>query len=324
MPLPAFAPDQGADGGRRQRFIAGVVFAFALLVYYLPDATQQRAASALRGSVLRPFIATQEALVEARLSARQVEELQRQLDTLTARLATHGALEDENRTLRDLLELGDRLRPAFRPASVLRPGNTDSERLFLVSVGSEDGVSVGSPVIDQNGLVGVVREVRAHTSVAMDWTHPDFRASAMLANGTSYGIVEAQEGAFREDDRMILRGTAFNAEIEAGMPVLTSGFGRVLPRGIPIGRVESVHQTEGEWLTSYWLVPMVQPASVTHVLVGVGEPGQAVIDVWSSPGVTGELLRREQRVRDSVPALRDSAGLSAEPQPSDTASEGRR
>jgi rod shape-determining protein MreC len=322
--LPAFAPDQGTDGGRRQRWIAGLVLVFALLVYYLPDTTQQRAASALRGSILRPFVATQEALVKARLNARQVEDLQRQLDTLNARLSTQGALEDENRTLRDLLELKDRLRPSFRPASVLRPGNTDSESMFLVSLGTEDGVRVGSPVVDQNGLVGVVREVRARTSVAIDWTHPDFRASAMLADGTSYGIVETRRGTFREDDEMILWGTAFNADIPQGMSVLTSGFGGVYPRGIPIGRVQRVAETEGEWHSSHLLVPMVQPASVTHVLVAVGDLGDAVMEAWRSPSPasTDDLIGRERRARDSVGAPRDTLVPSGGAQPTDTASGG--
>lgn len=323
--MPAFAPDQRTDGGRRQRYIAGLVVAFALLVYYLPQTTQQRAASVLRGSILRPFIATQEALVEARLNARQVEELQRELDTLSARLSTHRALEDENRALRGLLELRDRLRPVFRPASVLRPGNTDSESMFLVSVGTADGVRVGSPVVDQNGLVGVVREVRPSTSVAMDWTHPDFRASAMLADGTSYGIVETRRGAFREDDRMILTGTAFNADIPRGMLVLTSGFGGVYPRGIPIGRVESVADSEGEWLTSHWLVPMVQPASVTHVLVAVGDLGEAVIEAWRSPfpPAPEASFGREGAARDSVSMPSDTVAGATDGPPSDPASGGR-
>ncbi|MEJ2202843.1 MAG: rod shape-determining protein MreC [Gemmatimonadota bacterium] len=322
--MPAFAPDQETNGGRRRRIIAGVIFAFALLVYYLPGTTQQRTASMLRGTVLRPFIAAQERLVEARLNARHVDELQRQLDTLTAQLSTYRALEDENRTLRGLLELGERLRPAFRPASVLRPGNTDSESMFLVDVGTEDGVRVGSPVVDPHGLVGIVRQVRANTSVAMDWTHPEFRASAMLADGTSYGIVERLPGGLREQDQLILRGTAFFAPFTEGMLVLTSGFG-ILPRGIPIGSVESVAETEGQWRRSFLLTPMVQPASVTHVLVAVGDLASDMMDAWASQpaGTDPEPSRTDERLGDSLPPTRDSVGLPPRASPSDTVSGGR-
>jgi hypothetical protein len=57
--------------------------------------------------------------------------------------------------------------------------------MFIVDVGGEDGVRVGSPVVSPRGLVGVIREVRATNAVGMDWAHPEFRASAMLADGST-------------------------------------------------------------------------------------------------------------------------------------------
>jgi rod shape-determining protein MreC len=310
--VPAFGPDRETNGGRRQGIIAAVLLLVALAVYSLPEAAQQSMASSLRASVLRPFLATQERLVEARLSAREVGLLQGQLDTLTAEMATYRALADENRTLRTLLELSDRLGPSFHPASVLRPGDIDSESMFLVDLGTEDGVAAGAPIVDRHGLVGVVREVRPTTSVAMDWTHPDFRASAMLADGSAYGIVEPRRGAFREDDRLILNGTAFFEDFPEDMPVLTSGFGGMFPRGIPIGAVESVAETEGQWRKSYWLRPMVQPSSVTHVLVQLeGADPERTADRWPD----GPLQSREEFIlglrttADSLAALGDSVRI---------------
>jgi len=178
-------------------------------------------------------------------------------------------------------------------------------------------------VVAPHGLIGLVREVRSNTSVAIDWTHPDFRASAMLADGTSYGIVEARPGRFREEDQLILTGTAFFAPFPEGMVVLTSGFG-VLPRGIPIGRVESVAETEGQWRRSFLLEPMVQPASVTHVLVGVGELGADVMGAWSSPAESArEPAQRTGRLRDTLPVARDSVGAPVQEGPTDTVSSGR-
>ena len=118
----------------------------------------------------------------------------------------------------------------------------------------------GAPVIDRHGLVGVIREVRPDLSVAMDWTHPDFRASAMLADGTAFGMVETRRGDFREMDRMILNGTAYYESVPEGVAVLTSGLGGVFPRGIPIGTVDGVADVEGRWRKSYWLRPWCSPA----------------------------------------------------------------
>ena len=282
--MAAFANETESTGRPRDLTIAVVLLIVALGTAYLPQRSQQRISSALQGTVLRPFIATQERFEEARMGAVEADSLMALVDSLSAVLSTHSALLNENRTLRDLLELADRAGPAYRPATVLRPGTTGSESMFLVDVGSREGVRQGSPVVSPRGLVGVIREARADNSVGMDWTHPEFGASAMLADGSAYGLVENQPGRFREDDRLVLNGVAYNQEIELGAMVMTSGFG-VLPRGIPIGRIDELRDEQGSWRRSYWLIPMVEPAAATHVLVLVGEPSGDVTSVWAPDSV---------------------------------------
>jgi rod shape-determining protein MreC len=305
--VPPFAPEHEGTGGRRQVVVAAVLLATALGILYLPPGAQERTAWTLRATVLRPFIATQERLARARMRAREVERLQAEMDSLTASLATQRAVSDENRTLRSLLDLQARIGPAFRPATVLRPGTPGSESMFFVDVGTEDGVAEGAPVVDRHGLVGVIREARPGMSVGMDWTHPDFRASAMLADGTGYGMVENRRGEFRELDRLVLNGTAYYESVPVGVAVLTSGLG-VLPRGIPIGTVDGVAEVEGRWRKSYWLRPMVAPASVTHVLVAAGETPTDLSSAWPLDSILTreQVIFRERASRDSLAALTDS------------------
>jgi len=307
--VPPFGADTEALGGKRQRIAAGVLVAISVLILFLPPSVHQGLAWAVRESALRPFIATQRRLADARLRAQRVDVLQRQLDSLTAELATQAAVEEENRTLRWLLELSARAGPEFEAASVLRPGAPGSESLFFVDLGTRDGVRVGAPVIDQRGLVGVIREVRGDAAVGMDWTHPDFRASAMLADGSGFGMVETRRGAFREDDRLVLNGAAYYEEVAPGTLVLTSGLSGVLPRGIPIGTIEGVADEEGRWRRSYWLKPMVQPAGVTHVLVAVSGTGGDLSTLWPQDSIPG----RERETDRSGPAQasRDSVSRDA-------------
>lgn len=306
-----YAPDPELAGGRRQGALAVVFVLIALVALYLPEAGQQQVAGALRATALRPFILIQGRLVTSRLRAQEVEAVQSQMDSVAALLATQGGLAGENRTLRNLLDLKNRMGPGFRPASVLRPGTPGSESMFVLDLGGADGVREGAPVVDRHGLVGVVREVRARTSVGIDWTHPDFRASAMLADGTAFGVVENRRGAFREVDQLVLNGAAFYEVVPEGMPVLTSGLGGVFPRGIPIGSVAGVADAEGRWRKSYWLRPMVHPASVTHVLVAVGEGIQDLSFVWPPDSVIARdaAILGEYQLADSLAALTDTVLL---------------
>jgi len=123
-----------------------------------------------------------------------------------------------------------------------------------------------SPVVAPEGLVGLVRSVDRHTSVALAWTHPDFRASAMVDGSHVYGIVAARRGE-REGEVMELRGVAFRDTLKAGTPVVTSGLGGVFPRGIPVGTVEGVLSESEGWERTYLLKPAVHPASASHVMI---------------------------------------------------------
>ena len=268
--------------GRGQVPVAIGVLVLALMTPYLSEGLQQQIAFTLRASVLRPFIATQEVLTEARANADRVDYLQAELDALSARVATQASLADENRTLRELLGLAERAGPAFVATTVMRPGTPGSESMFLVDVGLDDGVLEGAPVVGARGLVGVIREVRGQSAIGMDWNHPDFRASAMLADGTTFGIVENVRGAFREQDRLLLNGTAYHESVREGAVVITSGLGGLIPRGIPIGTVESTAEVQGTWRKSYWLRPAVEPGSVTHVLVETTQGPDDLTSLWEA------------------------------------------
>ncbi len=267
---------------RRQVGFAAGVMLLALAVPYLSDDFQARVAVTLQGSALAPFLSLQERITEGRARAEQIDFLQAELDSLVAVASTQAALVDENRELRDLLGLAERAGPLFRPATLLRSGTPGSESMFLVDVGARDGVQEGAAVVNARGLVGIIRETRESNAVGMDWTHPDFRASAMVADSELYGLVENVRGSFREEDRLMLNGTAYHERAPEGALVVTGGLG-VFPRGIPVGRIDATAEVQGSWRKSYWLRPMVDPSGVTHVLVEtIGGGAADVSGFWAA------------------------------------------
>jgi rod shape-determining protein MreC len=266
------SPDDGRE--RREIAVAGAFFILSLVVLSLPESTQGRIAGGIQASALRPFILTQTALVRARERAEDRDRLHARLDSLATILAAQSGVVEENRRLRDLLELSEGRGETFVPASVIRPGTAGSESMFLLDVGSESGVGPGDPVITRGGglgVLGVVQQVRRGASVGLDWSHPDFRVSAMTADDGVLGIVLSQRGVFREEDRLRLNGTPFHEEVPTGTLVMTSGLGGVFPRGLPVGWVEALADTATGWRKDYWLRPVVTPGNATHVLVVKGD-----------------------------------------------------
>jgi rod shape-determining protein MreC len=283
--LPPYGTEPESNGRHRDLIVAAVFLVVAFSTLFLSRPTQRTVSTALQMSVLRPFIGIQRRLEFARTRAERVDSMVARIDSLSKLLASHSALADENRTLRSLLELSERAGPEYVPATVLRPGTPGSESMFILDVGSRDGVRNGSAVVGPFGLLGVIREVRRDDAVGMDWSHPDFRVSAMLEDGSAYGLVSRQAGAFREKDRLLLNGMPFNLDVEYGVTVVTSGLGGVFPRGIPIGQVEEEAETELEWRKSYWLKPVVEPASATHVLVLTEEAAPEVSGLWAPDSI---------------------------------------
>src|SRR5690606_7935063 len=164
----AYSGEGSPPGGGRTQIVLSVVFVLAAIVAgALAEADQQRVAGALRGTLLRPFIAVQESVTRARSRSGDVDRLMARVDSLAAVLLTQETLVDENRALRALLGLGARIGPNFRPATLLRPGTPGAESMFLLDLGFDEGVRTGSPVVTADGLLGVVREVGTSSSVGM-------------------------------------------------------------------------------------------------------------------------------------------------------------
>ncbi len=263
--------DRSPRGRWRQLGAAAGLVVLAFFLMFLPPAYRSVLRQGIQGTVLRPFIWTQAAIVESGLRSVDVSALRAQRDSLLVVVTAQATLSEENRHLRQLLGLRERAPRSFVPAEVVRVGTTGGESGFMLAVGKNDGVVKGSPVVASSGLLGVVQEVGPSWSQGIDWTHPDFRASAMTADGEAYGIVESRRGAYREEDEMALVGAPFHVDVRPGTRVVTSGRGGVYPRGILLGTVLGIEEADTGWRKSYLLKPAVRPEAVTHVLVGLGD-----------------------------------------------------
>lgn len=296
---------ESRKGRRRETLIAAIFLVLALVLYFLPDAYQTPIRRTVRVTVLRPFMGFQAAVADQDTRAVDVGSIRAQRDSLVAVMAAQAPIVEENRRLRALLGLEERAAPTFMPARLVRIGISGGESTFLLNVGRADGIEVGSPVVAAGGLVGVVREAEQHSSQGVDWTHSEFRASAMTADGGAYGIVEPRPGRFREEDLLTMTGAPFHSDIPSGTRVVTSGRGGVYPRGLPIGVVLGIDEADTGWRKSYILRPLVRPESVSHVLVGRKPEGSRAWDVsaiWFVPappdsaprGAAADSARREK------------------------------
>ncbi|HMJ17600.1 MAG TPA: rod shape-determining protein MreC [Gemmatimonadaceae bacterium] len=239
----------------------------ALAARALPNTMRDPVATTMRRSFLAPLVLLQERSEKGRQSLLAADAKQARLDSLSLDAMKAGSLEAENERLRKVIGLGSRIRWGFVPAEALHGRGIRDETTVILSAGSRAGVSRLSPVIAPEGLVGVVDQVDPTMSHAMLWTHPDFRVSAMSPDGTAFGIAQAHLTGATGGYLIELRGVPFRATLKPGALIVSSGWGGVWPRGIPVGTVlQEIKTTEG-WARTYLLRPAVNPADVYSVMI---------------------------------------------------------
>ncbi len=226
----------------------------------------------------------QKRFVDARATRTRLEVFRAQRDSLSAELLRRAGVEEENRRLRALLGLASLGAGRFRAANLVPAGRAGEvvKLSFVVDIGAKEGVFPDAPVVSGEGLVGVVRVVTGDQATGDFWTQPEFRVSAMTADGRVFGIIRAVAGT---PLLMRLDNTPFQTELPRGTELLTSGQGGVFPRGIPIGRVLELIEAEAGWARSYLVEPAVDPEAVREVMVLVdrGASGD-LADIWLRPG----------------------------------------
>jgi rod shape-determining protein MreC len=191
-------------------------------------------------------------------SERQARE---QLALQAEKVARAAQLAQENQRLRALLEL----KPAFsvksQAAEVLYEAADPYSRKVFLDRGKAQGIALGSPVINETGVLGQVTRVYALTAEVTLLADKD--AAIPVLNVRT----QQRSAAFGGSGGMELRFASANADVKAGDELQTSGLDGVYPPGLPVARVVSVERRVESGFARIALAPAAAPDGVRHVLV---------------------------------------------------------
>ena len=255
----------------------------------------------MRSSLVAPLAALQERAELARRSFLAHDAGVQVADSVTLRSLRLAGVEDENIRLRVLLGLASALKWGFIPAEALQGRGLGDETTVTLSAGKLAGVDPLSPVVVAEGLVGMVERVDNTLSLAIIWPNPDFRVSAISADGSTYGIVRAHPGQGVSRYFLELQGVPLRSQLKAGTLIVASGLGNVYPRGIPIGTVVQELKTLEGYARSYLLRPAVRLQDVNSVMILKPERVRAGLEnVWSRGAGTDSLAARVAAAGDSL------------------------
>jgi rod shape-determining protein MreC len=171
-------------------------------------------------------------LVNSETLGKENEQLEEELFLLQRQNSRLRDFELQNREFRGLLGLSQASPRKWLAAEII--GREPSEWFQTVTIdrGEADGVTLDLGVIGIGGVLGKVSEIGEHAARVVLLTDPKLAIPVEILPSGYQGIAYGAGGA-----SCIVKYVPEEAPTRFGDQVVTSGFGHVFERGIPVGSV---------------------------------------------------------------------------------------
>jgi rod shape-determining protein MreC len=222
---------------------------------------QQQISRVLTLTIFYPFQVLVEQATRIHNIYNENRHLKEQATDLITRLALLQEESSENKRLRELLKLRDRLVYTLLPARVIAHEPSHVVRSAVINVGTNKGVVRYFPLVNNYGVIGRVIQVLPYTSLVQLLKDPSNRTSVMLKRSRVVAILETEDG-----DNFYIRCLP-HSDIKAGDTLITSGLGGIYPKGLYAGTVQEIRDESDPLFMKAVIKPMVDFNNLEEVFV---------------------------------------------------------
>jgi len=171
----------------------------------------------------------------------ELQDLKAQNAKLASEVVLNKDIQGELKELRGTLDLAARANYKVVAARVIGRGSASTfSQTISIDAGTADHVSVNETVISENGLVGVVKSVEAHTAIVLLMNDPSFKIGVRVARSQSVGVLTGQGDNTYQFDLLDPAGS-----VQVGDALISNGSDNNRPYipGVPVGYVTAVDHT---------------------------------------------------------------------------------
>jgi len=162
-------------------------------------------------------------------------------------------VEKENQVLRKELELAPRKNHELETAYIIAQDPQGLGNYFIIDKGADKGIKTGMPAIVSRGiLVGRVTEVFSDTAKITLIADPESAVNAEVEDTGARGIVKGKYGL-----GIMMDMISQTEELKEGDTVISSGLGGEMPRGLLIGRIGKINQSDDKLFQQASILPSV-------------------------------------------------------------------
>jgi rod shape-determining protein MreC len=197
----------------------------------------------------------------------------------------------ENNRLRNLLGLRKQLATSVMAAEVLYDAADPYTRKVIIDKGLLQGVDLGSPVLDESGVLGQVTRVYPLVSEVTLVVDRDLAIPVLNvrtgARSVAYGDPTASGNGLE------LRFMGSNSDLQQGDLLTTSGVDGVYPPGLPVAKISRIERRAQSAFAKIYCTPQALVSGALHVMV--------------VKPLTGQIPPRPDSAAPDVPAKKRAA-----------------
>jgi rod shape-determining protein MreC len=276
----------------RRRIVAGllVFLSIVLITIYFREPANGglHGVQSAGAAVLRPFEVGAERIAQPFRDAygwfaglvhakSENARLRAEVDRYSQIATQNETAAQENADLkRQLHYVGSRQFPSdytYVATDIIGRSPSEFDQQLTIAAGASSGVRVEQPVVNADGLIGLVTKVTHDTAQVTLLTDPELKVSAIDLATRASGVVAAGQGR----GTLILDRVSKAQTIHQNDLIVTQGwrFGQLsshYPHGIPIGVVSGASQSDLDLFWNVQLRPRVDFGDLQSVVVLVPKP----------------------------------------------------
>ncbi len=260
MQILSFLFDKHLD-----KTVLAIALIASIVMLNLPESSKIQRAREITSFLLYPveriagYFSSVEALRE------ENSKLKEALATLLHERERLIQFRDERNRLRKLLNFKKDSFYKFLPCEVIAHSPSRFVNSVIVNRGRDDGVRSGMAVVDYRGLVGRILHVFAGSSEVLLINNRSCSVSCIDKRSRVVGILEWDRG-----NLFSLNYVGSGEDVLPQDTLITSGFGKLFPKGFPVGVIFHVSNEKGGLARNVSVVALSDLNKLEELFIVVG------------------------------------------------------
>ncbi len=209
----------------------------------------------------------------------EIERLRRQIAEYENQLVDYNEMQQKLTSYETMLGVKEE-NPDFalERAGIIGTDAADMFTSLIIDKGSNDGISVNDPAVYGSYVVGIVKKVHPSYSVIESILNPEVNISALdsKTRETAYVTTTIE---YSQKGHCVFSGLERTTSVSPGGIILTSGIGGIYPKGLIIGTVNEVCESEYD-LSNYAVIePGVNVKEIEDLFIITDFEGQGIEEI---------------------------------------------